>query len=172
MTWKIYVLMSGAGAVAAYALSLASTAPTARVVPPQAAVSVPEAGVDMQALADSLGESVDAATSFRAPTRDAFSFAGTPAASSVSAAAGVTDVEPQPLVPGPAAPPFGLFGVMGDSISRTAVLSSLGGVSFAHEGDTVGGAWQVVEIGGASVTLESLADGARTTLHLFGAPSP
>jgi hypothetical protein len=168
MTWKVYVLMSGGGAAAAYALSLASPfTPPARVAPPQVAPAPAAASVDIQALADGLSERVAVATRYRAPSRDAFRFAASPATPEVPVEAPA--FVPEPLPPAPAVPPFGLFGVMGEDDGRTVMLSSLAGVTFASQGDTVGGGWRVVEIGRSSVTLESLADGTRTTLRLFGA---
>jgi hypothetical protein len=171
MTWKLYALMSGGGAVAAYALSLTSPfASPVRETPQPVAVAPPSASVDMQALADGLSERVEAAGQYRPPSRDAFSFARDAAAP--GAVVLPPAVVPEPLPLGPPAPPFGLFGVMGEAGARTVMLSSLGGVTFAGEGDTVGGAWRVLEIGQAFVTLESLAGGERTTLRLFGAGSP
>jgi len=170
MTWKLYVLMSGGGAVAAYALSLTSPfAPPARVAEPRVAPAPPAAAVDIGALADGLHVRMDVERRYRAPARDAFNFGGTQAASRASEAAVEAPVPIAIPLP-PPAPPFGLFGVMTGENARTAMLSSLGGITLAGEGDTVGG-WRVVEVAPSSVTLESI-DGTRATLSLFGAGLP
>ena len=48
---------------------------------------------------------------------------------------------------------------------RTAILSSLQGVSLVKEGETLESGYRVVSITDDSVTLEA-SDGAQTTLHL------
>lgn len=167
MTWKLYVLMSGGGALAAYALSSTSPfAPPARVAPPRVTAAPPAAAVDIQALANGLTERMEVERTYRAPARDAFSFAGASSAAPRGAAALPTEAPalPPPPLP-PPTPPFALFGVMAGTTAPTAMLSSLSGVTFASEGDTVVG-WRVVEIAETSVTVES-ADGTRTTLRLF-----
>ncbi len=172
MTWKLYVFMSGGGALAAYALSsTAPFTPPAHVAEPRVVAAPQAAAVDIGALADGLRERMAVERGYRAPARDAFSFAEAPSASLVPAP--VEAPPPIALPPPPPMPPFGLFGVMaGDGTgAATAMLSSLGGITFASKGDTVGG-WRVVEIAQSAVTLESVVDGTRTTLHLFGPGSP
>jgi hypothetical protein len=49
---------------------------------------------------------------------------------------------------------------------RTAILSSLQGVTLVKEGETLDTGYRVTSITEDAVTLESTADGTRTTLHL------
>jgi hypothetical protein len=52
---------------------------------------------------------------------------------------------------------------------RTAILSSLQGVSLVKEGETLDTGYRVVSIGEDSVVLESVNDGTHTTLRLSNA---
>jgi hypothetical protein len=49
---------------------------------------------------------------------------------------------------------------------RTAILSSLQGVSLVKEGDTLDGGYRVVSISEDAAVLESMNDGVQTTLRL------
>ena len=51
------------------------------------------------------------------------------------------------------------------AVERTAILSSLQGVSLVKEGDTLETGYRVMSIADDSVTLES-SDGTQTTLRL------
>ena len=72
----------------------------------------------------------------------------------------------------PPRPPFGLAGMATSLVDgverRTAILSSLQGVVLAKEGEVVDGGYRVVSITDDTVTLESGANGAQTTLRLSG----
>jgi hypothetical protein len=52
---------------------------------------------------------------------------------------------------------------------RTAILSSLQGVSLVKEGETLDTGYRVISITEDAVTLESTADGTQTTLRLSNA---
>jgi hypothetical protein len=54
---------------------------------------------------------------------------------------------------------------------RTAILSSLQGVSLVKEGDVLDAGYRVMSIGEDDVTLESTSDGTQTTLHLSNSDS-
>ena len=49
---------------------------------------------------------------------------------------------------------------------RTAILSSLQGVTLAKEGDQLATGYRVASIGDDAVTLESTSDGTQSTLRL------
>jgi hypothetical protein len=49
---------------------------------------------------------------------------------------------------------------------RTAILSSLQGVSLVKEGDVLATGYRVLSIADDAVTLESTNDGTQTTLRL------
>jgi hypothetical protein len=53
---------------------------------------------------------------------------------------------------------------------RTAILSSLQGVSLVKEGDVLTTGYRVLAIADDAVTLESTTDGTQTTLRLPPGP--
>jgi hypothetical protein len=56
---------------------------------------------------------------------------------------------------------------MNDGVAeRTAIVSSLRGVSLVKEGDTLDAGYRVLSITDDAVTLESTNDGTQTTLRL------
>jgi hypothetical protein len=54
---------------------------------------------------------------------------------------------------------------------RTAIISSLQGVSLVKEGDVLDAGYRVMSIGDDAVTLESTTDGTQTTLRLSNSDS-
>jgi hypothetical protein len=58
------------------------------------------------------------------------------------------------------------------AVTRTAIVSSLRGVSLVKEGDLLDGAYRVVSIAEETVTIESTADGTQTTIGLSHADEP
>jgi hypothetical protein len=54
---------------------------------------------------------------------------------------------------------------------RTAIISSLQGVSLVKEGDLLDAGYRVMSIGDDAVTLESTTDGTQTTLRLSNSDS-
>ena len=169
MTWRLYALTSG-GAVVVTALA-ALVRPVERVpsVPSAVPQAVDRAGavVDLSVQADRLRSKLAAVGAYHEPVRDAFRFG----AARHRAVAPPTPVVGQasPVV-APVRPPYALSG-MATSVEngvaqRTAILSSLQGVSLVKEGDVLDAGYRVVSIDDESVILESAADGARTTLRL------
>jgi hypothetical protein len=67
-------------------------------------------------------------------------------------------------------PPYALAGMaitMNDGVAeRTAIISSLQGVSLVKEGDTLDAGYRVLSITDDAVTLESTSDGTQTILSL------
>jgi hypothetical protein len=61
--------------------------------------------------------------------------------------------------------------VVDGATQRTAILSSLQGVSLVKEGDELDTGYRVLSIGDDAVTLESTSDGAQTTIRLSSADS-
>jgi hypothetical protein len=61
--------------------------------------------------------------------------------------------------------------VVEGTAQRTAILSSLQGVSLVKEGDLLDTGYRVLSIRDDAVTLESTSDGDQTTLHLSTADS-
>ena len=55
---------------------------------------------------------------------------------------------------------------------RTAILSSLQGVSLVKEGDVLDAGYRVLAIGDDEVTIESTSDGTQTMLRLSNADQP
>jgi hypothetical protein len=170
MTWRLYALTSG-GAVLVTALA-AFVAPVERsregppTVVPQA---VDRSGtvVDLGAQADRLKTKLAEVNAFQHPARNAFRFGLPPRRVAESSAPLVSNV---PAVVTPARPPYSLAGMatsVADGVTeRTAILSSLQGVSLVKEGDVLDAGFRVMSIGDDAVTLESTIDGTQTTLHL------
>jgi hypothetical protein len=81
-----------------------------------------------------------------------------------------------PAVTAPPRPPYALAGMAATTengaVTRTAIVSSLRGVSLVKEGDLLDGAYRVVSIAEETVTIESTADGTQTTIGLSHADEP
>ncbi len=172
MTWKLstlYALTSG-GAVALTALATLLSPGERRsnspVTEPQA-MNRAGAVVDLGAQADRLKARLAEVTAYRQPARDAFQFGPPPRRV-------VESVKPlaleTPAVVAPVRPPYGLAGMATTMVEgveqRTAILSSLQGVTLVKEGETLDTGYRVTSFTEDAVTLESTADGTRTTLHL------
>lgn len=170
MTWRLYALTSG-GAVIVTALATL-VAPTQRpetapAVTPQA-VDRSGAVVDLGAQADRLRTRLSEVTAYRHPSRDAFRFGESPRRVVESPPPAAPELPPA-VVP-PSRPPYALAGMavtMNDGVAeRTAIVSSLRGVSLVKEGDTLDAGYRVLSITDDAVTLESTNDGTQTTLRL------
>jgi hypothetical protein len=164
MASKLYTLTSG-GAIVVTALG-ALLAPTGRhqTAPPATPEAVDRSGaaIDLGAQADRLKARLAEATAYRQPSRGA---SRRPVEAAPPEAAG----SPAAVIP-PARPPYALAG-MAMSIEsgvtqRTAILSSLQGVSLVKEGDVLTTGYRVLSIADDAVTLESTNDGTQTTLRL------
>jgi len=171
MTWRLYALTSGGAVVVAALGALVAPAnkstPNTSIVEPQA-VDRSGSAVDLGAQADRLKARLAAVTAYRQPARDAFRF-GPPPRRAVLPPGVQPVVEAAPVAPVPARPPYALSGMattVADGVAhRTAILSSLQGVSLVKEGDVLD-AYRVVAIADDAVTLESTVDGTQTTLRL------
>ncbi len=170
MTWKLYAFTSGGAVI--FAAVAATFAPTQRIRPAPAvtpqAVDRSGAVVDLGAQADRLRTKLADVTAFRQPSRDAFRFGAAPRRVLEDAPPPV--IETAPAVVAPPRPPYALAGMaitMEDGVAqRTAILSSLQGVSLVKEGDVLEAGYRVSSIGDDAVTLESTNDGTQTTLRL------
>jgi hypothetical protein len=127
--------------------------------------------VDLGAQADRLKAKLAAVEAYQQPARNAFRFGEPPRR--VEQPSGPSLSEAPPAVVAPPRPPYGLAGlattVENGVAQRTAILSSLQGVSLVKEGDMIDERYRVVSITDEAVTLESTGDGTQTTLHL---PTP
>lgn len=127
--------------------------------------------VDLGAQADRLKARLAEVTAYRQPARDAFQF-GPPPRRVEESPRPLTIEAPSPVV-APVRPPYGLAGMAATTengvIQRTAILSSLQGVSLVKEGETLDTGYRVMSITEDSVILESVNDGAQTTLRLSNA---
>jgi hypothetical protein len=169
MASKLYTLTSG-GAIVVTALG-ALLAPTGRhqTAPPATPEAVDRSGaaIDLGAQADRLKARLAEATAYRQPSRDAFRFGASrrPVEAAPPEAAG----SPAAVIP-PARPPYALAGMamsMENGVAqRTAILSSLQGVSLVKEGEVLTTGYRVLSIADDAVTLESTNDGTQTTLRL------
>jgi hypothetical protein len=178
MTWRLYALTSG-GAVLVTALA-AFVAPLERTrVEPPAAVpqAVDRSGVvvDLGAQADRLKTKLAEVNAYRHPARNAFRFGMPPARVVEPSAPPVNNIPVLDVAP-VRRPPYGLAGmatsVVNGVTQRTAILSSLQGVSLVKEGDVLETGYRVMSIGDDAVILESTSDGAQTTLRLSSSDLP
>jgi hypothetical protein len=173
MTWKLYALASGGGLLATYLVSHApgiEPRQTGSPIVPQAVSAT--GAVDLTAEAERLSHRVGGITPYHQPARDAFRFGAVARRVPPRPAAPLLETA---LPPPPPRPLFSLAGIAtetsADGPERTAILSSLRGVLLVHEEDIVEGGFRVVAIEDEAVTVESTADGTRTTLRLSGTVS-
>ncbi len=124
--------------------------------------------MDLGAEADRLKVKLAEVAAYREPARDAFQF-GPPPRRVVESPKPLTIEAPPPVI-APVRPPYGLAGMATTSENgvthRTAILSSLQGVSLVKESETLDTGYRVISITEDAVILESTADGTQTTLHL------
>jgi hypothetical protein len=171
MTWRLYALTSGGAVVVAALGALLAPATkstqTTAIVEPQA-VDRSGSAVDLGAQAERLKERLAVVTAYQQPGRDAFRFAPPPRRA-VPPPVVEPVIEIAPAAPAPARPPYALSGMattVEEGVTRrTAILSSLQGVSLVKEGDVLD-AYRVASIADDAVTLESTVDGTQTTLRL------
>jgi hypothetical protein len=176
MTWRLYALTSGGAvlvtALAAFVAPIERTREQPPTVVPQA-VDRSGAVVDLGAQADRLKTKLAEVSAYQHPARDAFRF-GLPPSRVVETPTPEVSNIPDPVL-APRRPPYGLAGmatsVVDGATQRTAILSSLQGVSLVKEGDELDTGYRVLSIGDDAVTLESTSDGAQTTIRLSSADS-
>ena len=171
MTWKLYALTSGGGAVVVtYLATFMAPIDRTPTVPTTVPQAVDRSGtvVDLGVQADRLKIRLAEVTSYQKPARDAFRFAEPPRR--IDVAPTTLASAPPSVETAPARPPYGLSGMaitVEDGVSqRTAILSSLQGVALVKEGDELDAGYRVLTITDETVTLESISDGTQTTLRL------
>jgi hypothetical protein len=170
MTWKLYALTSGGGAVVvtylATLMAPIDRSPTVSTAVPQA-VDRSGIAVDLGAQADRLKTKLAEVTAYKRPARDAFRFGEPPRRVEV---APTVSASVAPPVVAQTRPPYGLAGMAitleNGAPQRTAILSSLEGVALVKEGDVLETGYRVVSIADDSVTLESTSNGTQATLRL------
>jgi len=172
MTWKLYALTSGGAVLVTALATLVSPGERRSNSPAIEARAVDRAAaVDLGAQADRLKARLAEVTAYRQPARDAFQFGLPPRRAEATPSA--STIEAPPAVVAPVRPPYGFAGLATSTENgvtvRTAILSSLQGVSLVKEGETLDTGYRVMSITEDAVTLESTADGAQTTLHLSNA---
>jgi hypothetical protein len=169
MTWKSYVIASGAGLVATYLVS--TPPPAAPVRTPAAAqgTSAPQAApvVDIQAEAARLQTRVREAAEFQEPSRNPFRYA---ARRPVARPEPETQIVAPPEVMLPPEPPaITVAGIATKTVDgvrqRTAILITAAGPLEVEEGDAVGAEYRVARIDEDAVELAA-ADGARRRISL------
>ena len=172
MTWKLYALTSGGAVVVTALATLVSPSERRSNSPAIEAQAVDRAAaVDLGAQADRLRARLAEVTAYRQPARDAFQFGLPPRRAEATPTP--STIEAPPAVVAPVRPPYGFAGLATSTENgvtvRTAILSSLQGVSLVKEGETLDTGYRVMSITEDAVTLESTADGAQTTLRLSNA---
>jgi hypothetical protein len=167
MNWKVSALTSGGALVMATLATLVSPVQQPSSAPATVPQALDRSGavVDLGAQADRLKTKLNDVTAYREPARNVFRFG-----SARRGADAPPPVNEGPVVTAPPRAPYGLAGMatsLEDGVpERTAILSSLQGVSLVKEGDTLDTGYRVMSIGDDTVTLESTTDGTRTTLRL------
>jgi hypothetical protein len=145
--------------------------PSTSQAPESQALDRTGAVVDLGAQADRLKARLAEVTAYRQPARDAFQFGPPPRP--VAESVKPLELEAPPAVVAPVRPPYALAGMATTTESgvtqRTAILSSLQGVSLVKEGETLDTGYRVVSITEDAVVLESVNDGTQSTLRLSNA---
>jgi len=173
MTWRLYALTSGGAVVVTALATLVSPIERRSNSPATEPQALDRAGavVDLGAQADRLKARLAEVTAYRQPARDAFQFGPPPRRADTTPIQSAS--EATPAVVAPVRPPYGLAGMATTNENgvsmRTAILSSLQGVSLVKENETLDTGYRVTSITDDAVTLESTTDGRQTTLHLSDA---
>jgi hypothetical protein len=173
MTWKAYVVASGAGLLATYLASAPTITPERTPASATGSITRPVQPADIQAEAERLHARVRQQTEYVEPSRNPFHFAARPTARrpARSAATSARDEEPAVIEPVPPAPPppIRLSGIVTDggeeNRRRTAILITLQGIVSVHEGERVGAEYQVLRIEEEAVELVA-NDGTTRRLTL------
>lgn len=173
MTWKSYVIVSGAGLLATYLVSTppATTPPRAPAAGQRAAVPAAAPPVDIQEQATRLQMRVREEIEYQEPSRNPFRYvAPRPAPRAAretepDAAAGEPEITP----PVPEPPSITVAGIATKTVDgtsrRSAVLITAAGPIEVYEGDAVGAEYRVVRIEAEAVELVA-ADGTRRRINL------
>ncbi|HEU4693511.1 MAG TPA: hypothetical protein VFS23_34345 [Vicinamibacterales bacterium] len=170
MTWKLYAFTSGGAVIFAAVAAIVAPTPRTQSAPVATPQAIDSSGavVDLGAQAERLRAKLAEVSTYRQPSRDAFRFGAASRRVVESAPPAVTELPPAVITP--SRPPYALAGMattMVDGVAqRTAILSSLQGVSLVKEGDLLDAGYRVTSIADDAVTLESTSDGSTSTLRL------
>jgi hypothetical protein len=153
MTWKSYVVMSGAGLVATYLVSAPPTIAPGRVAAPVPAAATPgRLADDIEEQASRLGSRVRTEIDYQPPARNPFRFGGRTVLRGPSAPQDPPVESPSTALPevAPAPPPpIRLTGIATSTVNgqrrRSAILLTPGGIIDAREGE-MAGAYRVTRI--------------------------
>ena len=171
MNWKSTVLISGAGLVGTWLMSLPAVAPTTTATRPATATpaAAPVQATDIQHEADRLAARVHAGGPLGPSTRNPFQFVVKPVPAPASAPV-VSLPRPVSVSVAPVGPRVSLVGVASDVVDgvsvRSAILSVDGVVTIVKAGDDVGGLFRVETVDPEVVDLQRTGDGSRLTLLL------
>ncbi len=168
MSWKSYVLVSGAGLIGTYFLSTPATPEPGAPVSRRVVAEQVRAAGDIQELAVRLQARVRAEVAFREPARNPFRFSPRPTPRE-AAPASVVAAPAAAVAPAPPALPFlALIGVAADDVEgvtqRTAIISTGQSVLLVRDGDAVGAGYTVRRVEEGAVDLTSTADGSGRRL--------
>jgi len=170
MTWKSYVIASGAGLFATYLVSTPPPAAPGRTPAVGQSTAAPQAApVDIQAEAARLQMRVREAAEYQEPSRNPFRYA---ARRRVAAPAPEPDIVAEPdstLYLKPEPPAITVAGIATKTVDgvrqRTAILITDAGPLEVNEGDAVGAEYRVVRIEEDAVELAA-GDGTRRRISL------
>ena len=173
MTWKAYAAVSGATVLAGWlASSPPANAPSDTTPPVRSPGPAGASATDIQEQAERLRTRLRGERDYTAPQRNPFRFDEGGDVYPATPERGTTfepESEPEAVAPAPAPPPMSLSGIAADQvngqISRTAIVSSPGGVELLREGDEFLG-YRVVRIESEAVELIRIADGTTRRLAL------
>jgi Tfp pilus assembly protein PilP len=171
MTWKSYVIASGAGLLATYLVSTPPPTAPGRTPAVGQSTAAPQAAptVDIQAEASRLQTRVREAVEYQEPSRNPFRYA---ARRRVASPDPEPDIPPEPdptlhLLPEP--PAITVAGIVTKTVDgvrrRTAILITAAGPLEVSEGDAVGAEYRVVRVEEDAVELTA-GDGTRRRISL------
>jgi len=172
MTWKSYIVMSGAGVLSMWFVASLPSRMPGSVPPPQPreAAAAAAAASEIEEQANRLQARLQQEALYREPGRNLFRFSPkrAPQATSSEVVAIPPLPELEPTSPPPL--PLRLAGIAADQegteIVRTAILSSFSGVILARPGDDVLGRFRVTAVEDEAVELVTLSDGTPVRLTL------
>jgi hypothetical protein len=171
VTWKSYVIVSGAGLLATYLVSTppASTPPRAPAAEPRTAAPEPAPSVDILDEATRLQARVRNEIEYQEPSRNPFRYVARRPAPRPSTPQPEVAAEEPAVTPVPAPPAITVAGIATKSVAgvstRTAVLITAAGAIEVKAGDAVGAEYRVVRIEADAVELAA-ADGTTRRIGL------
>ena len=172
MTWKSYIVMSGAGVLSMWFVASLPSRMPGSVPPPQPreAAAAAAAASEIEEQANRLQARLQQEALYREPGRNLFRFSPKRAPRATSSE--VVAIPPLPALERTSPPPLPmrLAGIAADQdgteIVRTAILSTFSGVILARPGDDVLGRFRVTAVEDEAVELVTLSDGTTIRLTL------